>query len=59
MNSYEQVTPAVELQVRIARFQESLRQDGVDGALIVQKTDLFYSRDRQQDAVCPAAGFRF
>ena len=58
MNSYEQVTPAVELQVRIARFQESLRQDGVDGALIVQKTDLFYFGATAQQGwlYVPAAG---
>lgn len=42
MDSYEQITPAAELQGRIARLQESLRLSGVDGALIVQKTDLFY-----------------
>jgi len=58
MDSYEQVTPAVELQVRIARFQESLRQNGVDGALIVQKTDLFYFAATAQQGwlYVPAAG---
>ena len=33
---------AAELDGRIARLQQALREKGVDGALIVQKTDLFY-----------------
>ena len=35
-------TPEGELQSRIQRFQGSLREQGVDGALICQNVDLFY-----------------
>ncbi len=34
--------PADELNARLAKLQKSLVEKGVDGALIVQKTDLFY-----------------
>ncbi|MGI9538203.1 MAG: M24 family metallopeptidase [Desulfocapsaceae bacterium] len=34
--------PAVELEGRIEKLQQALQEKGVDGALIVQKTDLFY-----------------
>lgn len=34
--------PSEELQIRIAKLQQELAARGVDGALIVQKTDLFY-----------------
>ena len=37
-----EITPATELQWRIARFQEKLREDGVSAAIINQNTDLFY-----------------
>lgn len=58
MDSYEQVTPAVELQDRIAGFQEALQQNGTDGALVVQKTDLFYFAATAQQGwlYVPAAG---
>ncbi len=35
-------TPKSELEQRIARLQESLRQNGINGAIIVQNADLFY-----------------
>jgi Xaa-Pro dipeptidase len=35
-------TPRPELDRRIRKFQERLVQDGMDGALIVQRTDLYY-----------------
>ena len=34
--------PAVELEGRINRLQQVLQENGIDAALIVQKTDLFY-----------------
>jgi len=34
-------TPGFELELRI-RLQESLKQNGIDGAIIVQNADLFY-----------------
>ena len=34
--------PAVELEGRINRLQQALQENGINGALIVQKTDLFY-----------------
>ncbi|MDO9534468.1 MAG: Xaa-Pro peptidase family protein [Bacillota bacterium] len=35
-------TPKSELDRRVAKLQESLRQSGIDGAVIVQNADLFY-----------------
>jgi Xaa-Pro aminopeptidase len=35
-------TPKAELEQRIARLQEGLRQSNIDGAVIVQNADLFY-----------------
>ncbi len=37
-----ELTPRQEIQSRVARFQESLRENGLDGALITQNVDLFY-----------------
>jgi len=42
MTGYSPSTPASELQARIGKLQEAIGKKGVDGALIVQKTDLFY-----------------
>jgi Xaa-Pro aminopeptidase len=42
MDANSLVTPREELRDRIGRLQQSLQQRGVDGALIIQKTDLFY-----------------
>ena len=35
-------TPKTELNKRIARLQDRLQQNGIDGAIIVQNADLFY-----------------
>ncbi|NLY39550.1 MAG: aminopeptidase P family protein, partial [Firmicutes bacterium] len=35
-------TPKAELEQRIAKLQEGLRQSGIEGAVIVQNADLFY-----------------
>ena len=35
-------TPAGELQARLENLQNALQDKGIDGALIIQKTDLFY-----------------
>jgi len=35
-------TPKSELDLRIAKLQNSMRQHGIDGAVIVQNADLFY-----------------
>ncbi|MFC1958971.1 aminopeptidase P family N-terminal domain-containing protein, partial [Chloroflexota bacterium] len=37
-----ELTPRDEIQSRAARFQESLRENGLDGAIITQNADLFY-----------------
>ncbi|MFH1984084.1 MAG: Xaa-Pro peptidase family protein [Pseudomonadota bacterium] len=51
-------TPRKELMDRIARFQQRLAAADVDGALILQKTDLFYLAGTVQQAqlYVPAAG---
>jgi len=51
-------TPAGELQARIARLQQELREKEVQGALIVQKTDLFYFSGTSQQGwlYVPASG---
>lgn len=41
-------TPLSELTARIRRFQARLQSDGVDGALILQSSDLFYFADTVQ-----------
>jgi Xaa-Pro aminopeptidase len=35
-------TPQTEIDARIIKLQQQLQQDGIDGALILQNTDLFY-----------------
>lgn len=42
MEPYVSATPAAELQSRIDKLQQALQHRGVQAALIVQKTDLFY-----------------
>ncbi len=42
MNQYEQSTPSKELKSRIAGLQIRLEKNNADGALILQKADLFY-----------------
>ncbi|MFP4387370.1 MAG: M24 family metallopeptidase [Desulfococcaceae bacterium] len=50
--------PAPELGRRIGAFQDRLRADGIDGALILQKADLFYLSGTAQDGILyvPADG---
>ena len=52
------VTPSEELRDRIGKLQQSLQLKGLDGALIVQKTDLFYFAATAQQGwlYVPAAG---
>ena len=48
--------PAEEIDRRIGRLQEALGAEGLDGAVIVQRT-IAYSRTNQQaHLVVPAAG---
>ena len=51
-------TPKAELMARIARFQERLQARKMDGALILQKTDLYYLSGTVQQAqlYVPAEG---
>lgn len=50
--------PAAEIEGRVARFQQALRAAGLDGALVVQETDLVYLAGTGQSAhlVVPAEG---
>jgi Xaa-Pro aminopeptidase len=50
--------PAAEIDGRLERFQEGLRAEGLDGALVVQETDLVYLAGTGQSAhlVVPAEG---
>jgi len=49
---------AEECRDRIERFQNTLREQGVDGAFIIQKMDLYYLSGTDQNAVLwvPASG---
>ena len=51
-------TPKSELDARVSRFQEKMRRQGVDGAVIVQNADLFYFTGSIQQAhlFIPAEG---
>ncbi len=42
MEIHTECTPAEELQARIGKLQRAMQKKGVNGALIVQKTDLYY-----------------
>ncbi|HKK90686.1 MAG TPA: Xaa-Pro peptidase family protein [Desulfobacteraceae bacterium] len=42
MESYSQGAPGTEIDARIARLQSAMEAKGVKGALVVQKSDLFY-----------------
>lgn len=44
-------TPIAEIEARTARFQAFLKSQGTDGALILQKADLFYFAGTIQQAV--------
>ena len=52
------LTPPSEIDARIQGLQASLQQEGIDGALIVQNTDLFYFSGTIQQAhlYVPAEG---
>ena len=52
------LTPRNELDRRLARLQALLTQEGLDGALLVQKADLFYFSGTTQQAhlFVPAVG---
>ncbi|MDR3270867.1 MAG: Xaa-Pro peptidase family protein, partial [Peptococcaceae bacterium] len=54
----QEVIPAPELQARVDTFQETLRAQNIDGALITQKADLLYYAGTAQNAhvYIPAAG---
>ncbi len=42
MSDYRQIIPTKELENRIKAFQQKMADQGLDGALILQKSDLFY-----------------
>lgn len=48
MRKNEGITPASELQTRIAKLQQALQDKGLSGTLIIQKTDLFYFASTSQ-----------
>jgi len=50
MFNSENSTPAAELEERIKKFQIHLNQNNIDGALIIQNTDLFYFAGTIQQA---------
>jgi Xaa-Pro dipeptidase len=52
------MVPASEIDARLARFQDALRVAGLDAALIVQETDLYYLTGTAQSAhlIVPAQG---
>ncbi len=58
MNRSDAYTPGPELARRTAAFQEHLRRSDIDGALILQKTDLYYFSGTIQQAhlYIPAEG---
>ncbi|SPD75957.1 Creatinase [uncultured Desulfobacterium sp.] len=53
-----QYTPQSELSDRITRFQKRLKSSAIDGALIIQKADLYYFSGTAQNAhlYIPAEG---
>ncbi|MDD4335444.1 MAG: Xaa-Pro peptidase family protein [Desulfotomaculaceae bacterium] len=58
INSIRNFTPSKELYGRMEKFQQRLRAEEIDGALIVQNADLFYFSGTCQDAhlFIPAQG---
>jgi len=50
MFNSENSTPAAELEERIKKFQVHLNKNNIDGALIIQNTDLFYFAGTIQQA---------
>ena len=51
-------TPGKELKTRIGRLQSYLRNNNIDGAVILQKTDLYYFSGtiQQSHLYVPAEG---
>ncbi len=58
MPPYTQGAPPRELQTRIGNLQKVMQDKGVDGVLIIQKTDLFYFAATSQQGwlFVPASG---
>lgn len=58
MTASKSRTPRAELSDRVRRFQSYLQTEGIDGALIVQQTDLYYFAGTIQQAhlYVPAEG---
>ncbi|MDX6520081.1 MAG: hypothetical protein QOF08_686 [Gaiellales bacterium] len=56
--SLRRVIPEQEIERRLERFRSELRKDGMDGAVIVQSTDLAYLSGTNQQAhlIVPAEG---
>lgn len=54
----EPVVPRAEIEARVRSFQTGLRADGLDAALVVQTTDLYYLAGTAQNAhlIVPADG---
>lgn len=50
MSHADVLTPAREIEARIQRLRSRLREEGVDGALLVQNVDLFYFSGTLQQA---------
>jgi Xaa-Pro dipeptidase len=50
--------PAAEIERRVSGFQEGLRREGLDAAIVVESSDLYYLTGTVQDAhlVVPAEG---
>jgi Xaa-Pro aminopeptidase len=58
MEQYAAGPPAQELKARIGKLQAALQKDEIDGALILQKTDLYYFSGTSQQGwlFIPAEG---
>ncbi len=58
MERYSLGAPATEIEARIAALQKAMSAQGIDGSLILQKTDLFYFTGTAQQGwlYVPVAG---
>lgn len=58
MHQYDGIVPGPELNERIGGLQQAMQDSGVHGALIIQKTDLFYFASTAQQGwlYVPATG---
>ena len=54
----EKITPSAEIEARITKLRQALAEKGVDAALIIQKSDLFYfgSTSQQGWLYVPVSG---